>query len=358
MRYEIESIAIPSTLHEPDAIDFIACNHIRNTVETLAYGTDELSRYPDDVLPHWQDQKHAPIRQYGIRVDGVIVARSVYQTIPDATTAWLTVEVLPEHRRRDMGTALADHIEEVATDEGRTNLLVYCASADVDGERLFAATGVGSVPFDNPEVQFLLTRGYTLEQVERGSRLALPIDVKATAIRLAEVAPAGYRLHYWSTRTPDRWADDLTVLLTRMSTDAPSAGLDEPEDVWSVDRLRTNEEALAQTPVDSLVVAVEDAASGHLVGFSDLRVPTDVTRVVRQEDTIVLREHRGRRLGLVLKLANLLNLEKEHPGHPAVVTFNAEENRHMLDVNESVGFVPIGYEGAWKKDASVVSGAR
>jgi hypothetical protein len=52
----------------------------------------------------------------------------------------------------------------------------------------------------------------------------------------------------------------------------------------------------------------------------------------------------------VLKLANLAELQKRMPGHPAVITFNAEENRHMLDVNEAVGFVPIGYEGAWRRD--------
>jgi GNAT superfamily N-acetyltransferase len=71
---------------------------------------------------------------------------------------------------------------------------------------------------------------------------------------------------------------------------------------------------------------------------------------VTQEDTLVLREHRGHRLGMLLKVANLQYLEQVAPGHPGVLTWNAEENRAMLDVNEAVGFEPIGYEGAWRKD--------
>jgi hypothetical protein len=53
---------------------------------------------------------------------------------------------------------------------------------------------------------------------------------------------------------------------------------------------------------------------------------------------------------MLLKVANLSRLAREFPGHPAVITFNAEENRHMLSVNEAVGFVPISQESAWRKD--------
>ncbi len=64
----------------------------------------------------------------------------------------------------------------------------------------------------------------------------------------------------------------------------------------------------------------------------------------------MLREHRGHRLGMLLKVENLLALERLAPGRPAVLTWNACENRPMLDVNDAVGFVAIGYEGAWRRD--------
>ena len=68
-----------------------------------------------------------------------------------------------------------------------------------------------------------------------------------------------------------------------------------------------------------------------------------------QSDTIVLNGHRGHRLGMLLKAANIRNLQSTAPGHPSIITFNAEENRHMLEVNEAVGFSAVGYVGAWKK---------
>jgi hypothetical protein len=89
-----------------------------------------------------------------------------------------------------------------------------------------------------------------------------------------------------------------------------------------------------------------------LAGFTRVSVPHDTTRAVGQWDTIVLREHRGHRLGMLLKVANLQLLDEAGPGHPSVLTWNAEENRPMLAVNEAVGFVPIGYEGAWRKELS------
>ncbi|MBB5641632.1 GNAT family N-acetyltransferase [Cryobacterium roopkundense] len=332
----------------------MAATAVRNAVETEGYDTTELNFSAEEVLPIWLNQAHEPMRLFAARVDGAVVARAVYETLldPNVPFAWLTVQVLPEFRRRGLGTALADRLESLARDEHRHTQVTYAVSREGPGDRLPSPTGFGSVPLANPEVRFLLRRGYALEQVERGSRLALPVDVTDLARLLVDCAPVAgtdYSLQFWSGPTPSRWLRDMALLHTRMSTDAPTAGLEEPEDVYTIERLQTVENLAATGPRTILTAVVVHAPTGRLAGFTQLSVPTEVDRPVAQEDTLVLREHRGHRLGMLLKIANLQQLARLHPGHPSVITFNAEENRHMLDVNEAIGFGPIGYEGAWKR---------
>jgi len=338
----IDEIVIPQTLDDPSGPDFSGSIAVRNAVQAAAFGTNEMFMPADDMLPFWLDP-HEPKRLLVARIDGRIVARAVVEhTLESSEIAWVTVEVLPEFRAVGIGSALADRAEGLASDVDR--IVVYAPLPDASGDRVHPPTGFGSLPADRPEVRFLIARGYTLEQVERASRLALP----APALPAAP-PPDGYRVHQWIDRTPERWLPDMAALFTLMSTDEPSAGLDEPEDVWTVERLVEYEQRRSSGSREYLVSVVEHVPSGKVVGLTELAVPADLERPAAQNDTIVDRANRGHRLGMVLKVANLLHLERERPGHPSVVTFNAEENRHMLDVNEAVGFVPMGFEGAWKK---------
>jgi hypothetical protein len=140
----------------------------------------------------------------------------------------------------------------------------------------------------------------------------------------------------------------MAELMERMTTDAPTAGLEEPAETWDADRVLENETRLGAGRT-LLAAAVEHVASGRLAGMTWLSVPPGPV-AAHQWDTIVRAEDRGHRLGLLLKVANLEALEEQLPGRPSVVTWNAEENRHMLGVNEAIGFVPMGYDGGWRKD--------
>jgi GNAT superfamily N-acetyltransferase len=350
--FTIDELHVPSTLDAPGGADFARAVDLGNAVEALGYGTTELAYFPSEELA-WYLDPYTPYRLLLARVGGSIAGRAIYETRADdeADTAWLTVQVLPEFRRRGIGTALADAVEAMASAAGKAKAVVYTVSGGGNGPRLAAPTGFGSVPQENDEVRFLLGRGYTLEQVERGSRLALPLAELDERLAAAEQASGqDYAVRLWTHRTPERWLEDMALLITRMSTDEPTAGLEQQEDAWSVGRLvETEVRQLATTPRIRLTAAIEHLPSATLVGFTDLSVPPEGERAVHQDATLVLSGHRGHRLGMLLKVANLAHLERVRPGHPSVVTWNAEENSHMLAVNEAVGFQPLGHEGAWKK---------
>lgn len=356
MSVTIEELAIPADLDgSPDAAAFIAAVELSNEVEALGYGTHDVDEVPEEDIGRWQPSAFESKRiLLARRADGTLVGRATYETntADDADTAWVRMQVLPEYRRAGIGTALADAVEAIAVAEGKAKAIVYTVSPDGPGERLASPTGFGSVPADNAEVRFLLGRGYSFEQVERGSRLSLPVPVEELEQRLeaARVATGpDYAVHTWIGRTPEKWLDDLAVLATRMSTDEPNGGLDTPEDVWTADRVLEADERNTRGGRSQLTAAAEHLPSGRIVGFSELSVSPRTQLPVNQWATIVLDAHRGHRLGMLLKIANLAHLQRERPGHPSIITFNAEENRYMLSVNEAVGFVPFGYEGAWKK---------
>jgi GNAT superfamily N-acetyltransferase len=385
--FEIDELQIPESLDGPGGRDFSAAVHVHNVVEAAIYGTDLLAVHADELLPQYRFQRYDRRRIFLARMGALVVGRAVieWSTDDDDPASWALIEVLPEYRRRGIGTALADVLERIHRESRRPVLQGFvphaCASggvavrgagvgaggaegadaeagaegsgADSDADGVIVPpTGYGSVAADDPGAQFLLARGMTLEQVSRGSILRLPVDPDVLAAhreRAAAVAGPDYRVVLWSGETPPEWRADLATLYTRMSTAEPLAGLAVIEARYDEQRVIEEEEVLQGGGRTLLTAAAEHVPSGRLVAFTRLSLPADRSRPTEQEETLVLDDHRGRRLGMLLKAANLQYLAEVAPEAPLVSTFNAEENRHMLRVNEALGFEAIGYEGSWKK---------
>jgi GNAT superfamily N-acetyltransferase len=349
---EVRELEIPAAVGASGWAEFVTAIGIHYGNEALTYGTDELAQTPEEALPDFLDYENQPTRLFAVW-DGsrmVGAARYEIEAGDSPTTAWLMVDVLPGARGAGAGRALSAKLEGVASTDSIRKGIVYAVSGYAAGPRIESPTGFGSVPRDNAEVRFLTKAGYRLQQVVRGSRLALPVNAADLLREGSAASGPDFRLHSWLDRTPGLWQGDLASLRQLMSTEEPSAGLEEPEDLWTVDRLVSDEELRSVSPRIRLTTAVEHVPSARLAGFTTLSVPRETDRAVSQEDTLVRPEHRGHRLGMLLKVANLEQLQLRFPGHPSVTTFNAEENRHMLEVNERLGFTAIGYEGAWRRD--------
>jgi GNAT superfamily N-acetyltransferase len=342
--FTIEELTIPTTLDGPDGAAFTEMARVANDIEAASIGNYDLSYEPDEMLPLYRNE-YEPKRVFVARVGGSIVGRAVHelQSGEDVRSAWLGAEVLPEFRRQGIGAALYDTVAHIATAEGRAVLQGFAFHGTATGEQIDSPTGFGSVPVDDVATRFALARGYKLAQVDRMSRLALPVEVPPMD------PPTGYDLEAWEGPTPQNRLADLAMMQARMSTDPPIGEVDYQPEEWDEERVRDLDALRAAEGRRYLTTAVRHMASDTLVGFTELNVPVEPHRPVFNHNTLVIPEHRGHRLGMLVKLANLRFLSETAPGHPAIYTWNAEENRHMLDVNEKIGFVPVGYEGSWKK---------
>jgi GNAT superfamily N-acetyltransferase len=351
----IDELPIPASADDPAFADYARFVDVGNANREFIFGTSKLNLVARNLIAVLQDQTYYQQRPFAAWLDGEIVGSAVLVHMGQEPTpvAWLGSSVHPNVRNRGVGTALVDHIERLAGEAGYTTFQVQAAHTSTSGEpRLASPTGFGDLPRNDPGVRFLLKRGYRLQQINRISFLHLPIDSAVLVERRAEAeAKAGpdYRVLAWTDPTPERWVDDIALLNSRMFTDAPLADMDMDTTPWDAARVRAEEQTVANTGRIRLTAAVEHRPSGHLVAFNELFIPQDRARPVTQGATLVLKGHRGHRLGMLVKIANIQELAQASPESRVIETDNAEENRPMLDVNEAIGFRAIGYSGMWKK---------
>ena len=168
----------------------------------------------------------------------------------------------------------------------------------------------------------MVTTRYDLDLPD-GDLDPLLADLEADAAAHA----VGYDVLTWWDDVPDDWVDQRAYLSERMATDAPMGDVDVEEEVWDAERVRETfrvARAMGRRVVETVAV---HRASGRAVAFTTMAVAEHTPAVAYQWDTLVLSEHRGHRLGQLVKAANLRALRAELPAVARVVTWNADVER-------------------------------
>lgn len=350
----ITPMVVPASVGAADAAEFRAMVDLGNRAAESDAGIADLSDTAEQLLPYWLDQSDRIRRGFIARIAGEIVGAASVTTGKEqgTTSAELEVMVLPPHWQKGVGSALLERLEQEARTLGRLALQCWTLHPATGGERMRTpATGWGEVAMTALS-DLLESRGYALEQVERNSILRLDGALGDAEERLAEaVAFAGdeYRVVSWTLPTPPELRAGYGSMIARMATDVPSGDLEIPEETWDEERVARRDATFAAGGQTMSVSAVVHEPSGAMVAFNELNIGADPTGVTHQWGTLVVKEHRGRRLGTIVKCANILRWKEIAPHSPKISTFNAEENRPMLDINEAIGFVPASYAGAWQK---------
>jgi GNAT superfamily N-acetyltransferase len=293
----------------------------------------------EEVLAESSDERSGRRQRWLATAGGRPVGNAllVLPDLDNTDAAYLNVEVHPESRRRGIGRAL---------------LAVACAR--LRAEHRTHVIGHGPEPLDgsgSPCVAWATAVGASraLDEICRSLELDDVGDDQVSALEAEATAyAAGYELVQWVGPCSDDIIDDIAVLTGRMSTDAPLGDLDWEPEVWDRERVREAEARTSRLGRQWVTTAARHVESGHVVAYTDIGWSPLEESAAFQWMTIVAPEHRGRRLGLLVKAANLRALRHELPGVERVITWNADSNAHMIAINEALGFVPRLRFGQWQ----------
>ncbi|MDP3893927.1 GNAT family N-acetyltransferase [Nocardioides sp.] len=254
------------------------------------------------------------------------VAESGFSLQDNTHLADLEIAVRPEVRRRGVGRALMEHAERRWRTQGCTSV---CGELHVPS---------GSALDDTPGYLFGRVFGFDPVHQEDHLVLDLPVDGGQLVELAARAEGIGdEEIVTWLDSCPDELVGAYAALRTQMENDVPIGDVDYEPVVVDEARIRS-EEARTRPHWVRLVAAARRRGDGTMSGYSCLLVSRSDHHVV-QDDTLVMPEHRGHRLGTRLKLATLRIVQSDFPEHRMLHTWTDPDNHAMYRTNTDFGFV-------------------
>ena len=275
------------------------------------------------------EERFAP---FVVVCDGEVVGAAIgfVPLLDNLDKLYFELEVLPGHRGHGVGAALMERVVRLGEDEGRKVLIGMA----------WTPYGAGA---DHPTHRFAARHGFAVGNTEIRRVLELPVPEERLDSWAEEAAAqhAGYELATYVDWVPEDLRASYVELQNQLTVDAPTGDIDFEAGAMTVEvyehqartRIRTGRKVLG-------AVAVKD---GELVAYTALSVPPgrDAMPYLHQWGTFVHRDHRGHRLGLAVKVANLRAVQRMHPERTLVSTTNSPANGPMVAVNELLGFRPV-----------------
>lgn len=268
----------------------------------------------------------------------VVVGATEFPMADNLHLSSVEIQVPPQLRRHGYGRQMFELLRDRCREAGRS-VLVGEVGSPLDGtsagESFARALGARSVLVE-------IRRELRLEAVEPEALDEMEEQARSHA--------TGYDLLQWIDHAPGEVLEDAARLAGRISTDAPMGDLTMEAERWDGARLRESEDETVCRGRMRVSTGVRHIASGRLVGYTDIAVARSRPQTAYQWGTLVAPEHRGHRLGTLIKIANLHNLMRELPGVQTVQTWNAMDNPHMVAINEAMGFGAVERFAHWQME--------
>lgn len=281
---------------------------------------------------------HHELYSYGSPANPVAISALEVSRVDNLDWIRGDLFVDPLHRREGHGSRALAHLENRSRELERHALLFWA----MEGmhER-------GSAPNRG----FAPRHGYSVveENVER--ELDWPPPPGELQRRATEFLPKAreYEILSWRGAAPEELLAGRAHLSAIMPVEVPDAGYGVEEERWDEARVRHHEQRTDEMGRDLFVAVARHRPSGDLAGFSELTVSREHPATAYQWDTLVARAHRGHRLGALMKIAAMQELERGAYRTQRIMTSNNSLNTAMIAVNEALGYYPTGGIVTWHK---------
>lgn len=292
------------------------------------YGWTEAEvRHQDDTWDHSRFFRTRVVAETdGALVGALDVNHSSGSFVPD--TYWMEITVLPEHRRRGVGSGLYARLEEIVRSRDGRVLRIGVKESMTEG------------------VRFVTKRGFTETKRDWESRLDVAaFDEMPFAGAFDRIAGEGI--------TVTTLAAELAKDRERAMREAHELHEDCRRDVPSTDPITRHDfddfKKWIDAPnalLDAYFIAVD--RDGRYLGESNLWASLEDPTFIWQGLTGVRREARGKGVAMALKLHTVRYARAQ--GKREIKTWNDVRNRPMLRINEAMGFVKQPVWIAFEKD--------
>lgn len=271
----------------------------------------------------WDLEPHERYLYYPDRSDTPVGVMDVdLPTRDNLHLVWAAVTVHPEHRRRGYGTTMVEEVVRRTREAGRNTIWLGTVEADQGARAFLEKQGFHYASHDARRRQVLAD--VDADQVDR-------------LLDQARSAAADYDLERYVAPVPEQILTDL-VDVTAAINDAPMGELTYEDEKFDLQRLKDIETARRHRGDAVFRIAARHRASGQLGGHTMMiTTPLRPTQAF-QGDTAVHRDHRGHRLGMLLKIEMMRWLAESEPGVEVIETWNNADNNYMISVNEAIGY--------------------